>query len=417
MKTTLALLLLAATVGIAGCARSEADQTVATSLSFQVIENPAAPGSGEPNLHTSTDGDVFLSWVEPGAETRHALRFARLEDEAWSAPQTIAEGDDWFVNWADFPSLVALDKSSPGQAQEGLAAHFLARSGPDTYAYDVKITQSSDGGRTWSPAIRPHHDGTLTEHGFVSMLPWHDGRLLAVWLDGRNTGNAGHDGHGSRGAMSLRAATLDRDGARYDEAALDERVCDCCSTSAARTPQGAVVVYRDRSDDERRDISIVSLSQEGWSTPRTVHDDGWEIKGCPVNGPVVATAGAGVAVAWFTAAQAIPRVKVAFSSDEGNTFGPPTTVDDGRPVGRVDLVVLPDGSALISWVEKTADGAEIRVRRVHPDGTHAPSTTVAPTSASRASGFPHLARRGPEIYVAWTDTAAPSTIRTAVAKL
>ena len=151
--------------------------------------------------------------------------------------------------------------------------------------------------------------------------------------------------------------------------------------------------------------------------PRTVHDDGWEIKGCPVNGPVVATAEAGVAVAWFTAAQDIPRVKVAFSSDEGNTFGPPTTVDDGRPVGRVDLVMLPDGSALISWVEKTADGAGIRVRRVQPDGTRAPSTTVTPTSPRRASGFPHLARRGSDRYVAWTDVGDPSTLRTAVATL
>ncbi len=412
MKTTLAptLLLILATVLNSGCARSEAEEAGATAfalLSFQEIENPAAPGSGEPNLHATAAGDVFLSWIEPGIDTQHTLRFARLEDQAWSAPQTIAEGDDWFVNWADFPSLVALDDSA-------MAAHFLARSGPDTYAYDVKITQSHDGGRTWNPAIRPHHDGTLTQHGFVSMLPWHQGRLLAVWLDGRNMGG---EGHGSGGAMTLRTATLDRDGVRYDEAALDERVCDCCPTAAARTPHGAVVVYRDRSDEERRDIAIVRLNEEGWSAPRAVHEDRWQIAGCPVNGPAVATADTDVAVAWFTAAQDTPRVKVAFSSDEGETFGPPTTVDDGRPVGRVDVVMLPDGGALISWVEKAADGAEIRVRRVHPDGTRAPSTTVAPTSPARASGFPHLARRGPDIYVAWTDVGDPSTLRTAVATL
>ena len=407
MKPFLAsTLLLLATVSINGCARSEAERATpaATTLSFQEIESPAAPGSGEPNLHTSADGEVFLSWVEPGVETRHALRFARLEEEAWSAPQTIAGGDDWFVNWADFPSVVALN--------EGLAAHFLARSGPDTYAYDVKITQSNDDGQTWSPAVRPHDDGTLTEHGFVSMLPWPDGRLLAVWLDGRNMAG----GHGSGGAMTLRTATLDRDGNRYDELALDQRVCDCCPTSAARTPNGAVVVYRDRSDDEQRDIAIIRLNQEGWSTPRLVHEDGWQIAGCPVNGPAVAAAEARVAVAWFTAAQDTPRVKVAFSTDEGVTFGPPTTVDDGRPVGRVDVVVLPGGDALVSWIEKTDDDAEIRVRRVHPDGTAAPSITAAPTSAARASGFPHLARRGPEVYLVWTDAADPSAIRTAVAK-
>ncbi len=141
------------------------------------------------------------------------------------------------------------------------------------------------------------------------------------------------------------------------------------------------------------------------------------MRAAAVNGPAVAAADAGLAVAWFTAAQDTPRVKVAFSSDEGQTFGPPTMVDDGQPVGRVDIVVLPDGGALISWVEKTADGAEIRVRRVHPDGTRAPSTTVASTSSARASGFPRLARRGPDIYVAWTDSAEPSIIRTAVATL
>jgi hypothetical protein len=409
------LLLLLVLVFTNGCAPSEANQPAprAASLSFQEIETPAASGSGEPNLHVAPGGDVFLSWVEPGAEARHALRFARLEEEAWSAPQTIAQGDDWFVNWADFPSLVALDPGSrPGQAV--LAAHFLARSGPDTYAYDVQITRSEDGGRTWGPAVRPHRDGTLTEHGFVSMLPWREDRFLAVWLDGRNTG--GHGEHGG-GAMTLRTATLDRNGDLHDEAALDERVCDCCSTAAARTPHGAVVVYRDRSDEEQRDIALVRLSETGWSTPRAVHEDGWQIAGCPVNGPAVATVEANVAVAWFTAAQDMPRVKVAFSPDEGATFGPPTTVDDGQPVGRVDVVVLADGSALISWIEKTADAAEIRVRRVHPDGTRAPSTTVASTAAARASGFPHLARSGRALYLAWTDPADPSTIRTAVATL
>ena len=88
MKTTLALLLLAATVGIAGCARSEADQTAATSLSFQVIENPAAPGSGEPNLHTSADGDVFLSWVEPGK----AERVLRVDARFDPAQEDVAGG-------------------------------------------------------------------------------------------------------------------------------------------------------------------------------------------------------------------------------------------------------------------------------------------------------------------------------------
>ena len=418
MKTTLPLVLLLITIiaSTAGCTPFEADTAqataeaaLATSLSFQEIESPAAPGSGLPNFFVTPGGTVLLSWVEPGAEKQSALRFARLDGEAWAAPQTIAEGDDWFINWADFPSIVALGDSA-------LAAHMLVKSGPDTYAYDVQITQSLDGGQTWSPPVKPHRDGTLSEHGFVAMLPTHDGRLLATWLDGRNTGG-GHDGHGG-GAMTLRAATLGPDGALADEVELDGRVCDCCQTSAARTAHGAVVAYRDRSDREIRDIAVVRLDENGWSTPRVVYEDGWEIAGCPVNGPAVAADNARVAVAWFTAAADTPRVRVALSEDGGQTFGPATTVDDGEPIGRVDVTLLPDGGVLVSWVEKTSSGAAIRVRRIHPDGTREASATVAPTSPKRASGFPQLARRGTDLYIAWTNADAdPLQLHTAVATL
>ena len=262
----------------------------------------------------------------------------------------------------------------------------------------------------------PHTDGTQTEHGFVSMLPSSDGRLVAVWLDGRNMGG-GHDGHGSRGAMTLRAAILDHAGTLYGETLLDERICECCQTSAARTSNGIVVAYRDRSDEEIRDISVVRWQNGTWSAPQTVHEDRWHILGCPVNGPAVAAAGEQVAVAWFTAAQDTPRIKLSFSTDEGQSFSAPVQIDDGLPVGRLNTILLQDGSALVSWIENTDDGAEIRVRRVYPDGTPDASSAVAATSASRASGVPRIARKGNAIYIVWTEAGAPPSIRTAVATL
>ena len=411
MKTLAPLGLLAgvALLVLAGCTRTETEAgTPPKTPAFQEIASPASPGSGLPNFYTTLAGTVFLSWVEPAGDDAFALRFARLEAGAWSAPQTIATGDDWFINWADFPSIVALNDST-------LAAHFLAKSGPDTYAYDVKITQSHDGGQTWSPALKPHRDGTQTEHGFVSMAPWHDDRLLAVWLDGRNTGG-GHDGHGS-GAMTLRAATLDAEGQLADEALLDERICDCCQTSIASTPDGAIAAYRDRSDTEIRDIAVVRLNEDGWTEPQTVYADGWEIAGCPVNGPAIAAHEAHVAVAWFTAADDTPRVRLALSSDGGATFGPALSIDEGQPIGRVDVAVLDDGGALVSWVEKTGEGAAIRLRHVRPDGTPAPSMLVAPTSPARASGFPQLTRFGNTVYMAWTEAGEPLQVHTAVATL
>jgi len=354
---------------------------------------PAAPGSGQPNLAVSPDGRVHLSWIERLGEGRFSLRFSIMEKGGWSTPRTIAEGANWFVNWADFPSMVALPDGS-------LAAHWLVKSGTGTYAYDVNISQSFDGGKTWGKPFVPHRDGTQTEHGFVSMFATTDGSLAAVWLDGREM--KGHEaGHG-HGNMTLRYVKIKRDGAMADEEVLDAKVCECCQTSAAMTADGPAVVYRDRSDQEIRDISIIRLKGGKWSQPRWVAQDGWQINGCPVNGPAIAASGGRVAVAWFTGAANTQRVKLAFSGDSGETFGDPVTVDDGSPAGRVDVLLLDDGSAMVCWLEKLPGGGEFRARRVWSNGKRGHAITIAHTGTARSSGFPQMARSGGMLVFAWT---------------
>lgn len=359
------------------------------------LPSPAGPGSAQPNLVLATDGRVYLSWIEQLSEGQFSLRFAVRNGDGWSAPLVIAEGSNWFVNWADFPSMVALPDGS-------LAAHWLVRSGSGTYAYDVNVARSFDGGKTWGEPVVPHRDGTKTEHGFVSLLAAQDGALAAVWLDGRETtpdaGEHEHDG----GDMTLRYAKMGRDGTLGDEALLDARVCDCCQTSAAMTAEGPVVAYRDRSDQEVRDISIVRLGDGRWSEPRAVFRDGWEISGCPVNGPSIAASGRRVAVAWFTAANDESRVKLAFSEDSGASFAEPIVVDDGRPLGRVETLLLDDGSAMVCWLESQPEGGSIRLRRIRADGTRDAAITVAPSGMARSNGFPQLARVGDQLTIAWT---------------
>jgi hypothetical protein len=246
-----------------------------------------------------------------------------------------------------------------------------------------------------------------------------DRRVGAVWLDGRNfASKSDSHAHGaSKEEMTLRHAAVSADGKLSEEAVLDTRVCECCQTSAAQTTEGAVVVYRDRSEKEVRDISIVRFVGGRWTEPKTVHNDGWEIQGCPVNGPSVAAGGRRVAVAWFTAAADAPRVKVAFSEDAGASFGQAIQVDDGSSLGRVDVLMLADGSAFVTWLERAEKGAEVRARRIRPDGSRGKSIIVAESSAARASGFPQMARSGSEIVFAWTETGPAPRVRTAVLNL
>ena len=378
------------------------------SLAIQELNSPAGAASGGANLYTGADGRVYLTWIEKKGEKAYAVRFAVRDKNSWSEPRTVIEAENLLANWADFPSMIALKDGT-------LVAQWLLKSSPDGHASDVNIARSTDGGKSWGKPITPHRDNTKTEHGFVSMLADAGGQTFMIWLDGRNFAGDSHAGHGSSlKEMMLRYASLDAKGQSSKEVIVDPRVCECCQTSAAMTAEGPIVVYRDRSDKEVRDISFVRFIKGRWTQPRTLHADNWEINGCPVNGPSVSADGRKVAVAWFTSAKDVPRVKVVFSSDAGQTFGEPVQADEGRPAGRVDVEALGDGSALVTWLENTANGGEIKVRRVRPDGSRDEAKTLSVSSVARASGFPRSARSGSEVIFAWTQPDKPSRVRTVV---
>lgn len=364
-------------------------------LLADITQPPVGDGSAEPFLNAAGDS-VLLSWLEPVANTdRVALRFARLRNGTWSAARTVVERSDLLVNWADFPSIVE-------DANGALFVQWLQKS-KSPHAYDVYMSASTDHGHTWLAPFLLNKDGKIAEHGFASLAALPRGGAGVTWLDGRNMKPGAHE---HEGEMALRYATIDAKGRVSGEVELDRRTCECCATGMTMTPAGPVITYRDRSAKEVRDISSVRHTSSGWSKPSTVSADGWKIEGCPVNGPQMDSIGNRVAVAWFTAAGDRARVLVAFSDDGGGKYAKPVQVDDGKPVGRVDVVMLDADTAMVAWIEQSADGAEIRSRRVTRSGTTTPSTKIAGTTAARAAGFVRLARVGSHVYFAWTDQSA-----------
>ena len=392
--------VIGASAAAAVVARSDADSTRAGwSPVVQPITSPAAADSGQPQLSASDRG-VLLSWIERQG-TRASLKFAERTADGWSPPQVVAAGDDWFVNWADVPSVVRLPDGS-------LAAHWLQKSGPDTYSYDVRLSYSRDNGKSWAPSFTPHHDGTKTEHGFASLFQMPGAGLGLAWLDGRamkpEAAHGAHDGT-DRGAMSVRFATFDSDWKQTSEMPIDLRVCECCPTTAAVTADGPIVAFRNRSEDEIRDIYVSRLENGKWTDSKAVHDDGWKIPACPVNGPMLSAGGRDVAIAWFTVAEEQGRAFVAFSKDAGRTFGAPVRVDDAGSLGRVDVELMPDGGAVATWIEFADQRAQFRTRGVDPSGKKSPAVTVSSLAGSRASGYPRVARHGDELVFAWTESA------------
>ena len=166
-------------VVLASCNISPKEKSETGQSGVAQLSSPAKDSCAEPYLFTDNKGLVYLSWIEKKG-TEHYFKFSMLENDNWFQPVIIDSGNNWFVNWADYPMLAA-------DGANNLMAHFLAKSGDGKYAYDVKVLNSANSGKSWSAAKTLHDDGKQAEYGFVSMVPYKNDFFVS-WLDGRNTG-------------------------------------------------------------------------------------------------------------------------------------------------------------------------------------------------------------------------------------
>jgi hypothetical protein len=355
------------------------------------LASPAPARSIGAALTSGPDGTVWLSWVEPGRNGLNTLRYATLDTAArkWRTPRTIATGTDIAANAMDFPQ-VALD------AHGGAVAMWTDGRGGALYS------ESPDGVQ-WNQRLP--WTGESTQIEMCALAPLADGRVLAVWLDGRAVAKGG--------ATRLYARIA---GTTGPDVLVDESVCDCCPPALTAFPDGsALVAYRGRTADEVRDIRIARFGGRSWDEPRPLWSDDWRIKGCPVNGPRLASDGGRVAVTWFTAAGQDPRVLASFSSEAGRRFLSPLRMDGDKPAGQADTQLLRDGTMLVSWIGSNGD---LWLRRINPAFSAGPAVRLA--AAGRLQGSPRLvvtqqyagSNSAAQLVAAYTPADANAGVRT-----
>ena len=407
MRNAVALFVLA-TAAIAACSGPPADDTPI--LPPEALALPAGAGSGEPNLAAGIGSGPVASWLEY-EEGDYVLRFSTLDDRQWSAPRDVSRGADWFANWADLPSVAPI-------SEDLWAAHWLVLQ-PDSFgAYDVYTAVSQDAGDTWSEPTLLNLDGTEAEHGFAKFFP-RDDSVGILWLDGRNylLDELPPSAPELRGG-SLRYARLNADGVVTERAAVDELVCECCSPDAALAGDDLLVTYRDRTEEEIRDIVVRRHDGERWLDPVVLGPDNWRIEGCPVNGSSMDVAGEDVAVAWFTAPDNEPRVRLARSSDGGASFGAAIDVDTAGSFGQVDVALVDSGAAVVSWWRRgETAGTALVARRVAADGTLGPIVTVAESEYAQPLDVPKMLSTGDGLVFVWTDLVEDGGVRSVYADL
>jgi hypothetical protein len=359
------------------------------------LANPAGPGSLQPNFSTAPDGAAVFSWIEPSQGDAFALKYAVRHGAAWSPAVTIASGRHFFHHPAEMPEVLAL----PGGHW---FAHWVESPGGDSDAEYVFVSSSTDG-KHWTMPLQAHHDKSPVQHGLASMISNPDGGGSIFWLEALK---------GEDNPVSLKRTIVDATGKEVREEVLNPDVCGCCPTAVTRTSKGLLVAFRAHTPENIRDIAVTRLENGKWTAPKIVSADNWEIEACPTNAAAVKANGDHVAVAWFTGADKKPRDLLAFSNDAGATFTKPILLSTGHAFGYTSLALDNDGGAIVSWIEQTADGGQVMVRRVSPAGVAGPALEVA-KGGRMALGYPKVFHSGNDTLIAWGST---KKVETAVLK-
>ena len=347
--------------------------------------------NAQPSL-VSNNGNLSLTWISSDQDMNANLNFRQFIDDKWTDSKTFANGSDWFINWADFPTHAI--------SGDRILTSYLKKSATGKYTYDVYLNLRDLSGDKIKEDFILNTDGFKAEHGFVSIVAKDKEGFFVTWLDGRNT--VEKDVEGNPKPMTIRFAEITNAGDIINETELDSNVCDCCQTSITHTDKGPLVVYRDRSEKEVRDIYMTRNINDVWEAPIPIHNDGWVIYGCPVNGPKVVSYENNIAVSWFTVSDAKPTVNLSFSKFYGASFDEPIKINDHNAIGRVDVAFLNEKEVIVSYMEGDDDGTYLRIKKVSLDGKVSEPITISRIDGGRSTGVPQLEIFNDEIFIVWT---------------
>jgi hypothetical protein len=169
-----------------------------------------------------------------------------------------------------------------------------------------------------------------------------------------------------------------------------------------KTSNGLIVSYRDRSDQEIRDISHVIWNGNSWSPPQTIFADHWKIAGCPVNGPAMSSENESVYRSWYGIRDSVSHVSFVMSKNAGQDWEQPEMLDNKMPLGRVDIA-SEDRNVNVSWIGKDdRDETWVKVATMDPISSKFNTTLVTKIDASRRSGVPILISTSNGLYLAYT---------------
>lgn len=389
----------------------------ATELSDPVTV--AAAGASNPTVAVdAANGRYYVAWVGTGEGVSNVYVAASDDGRTFSEPVRVNDTDGDAAPHEQAPAQLAVGLH--GSVYVVWQNNTVVQGRHFPYS-DLRFARSTDGGRTFEPAITVNDDGAgpPSSHTFHDIAVSAHGTVLISWIDSRRrarreaelsaaaltatpdapTASAWHAAHALRalpGPEVRIARSVDGGRTFGASAVVAEDACPCCRTSIAVGPTGEIAVaWRAVDEGNIRDIVVArSTDDQGFAAPVRVHSDGWSIEGCPHAGPGLAVDAKGrTHIAWYTGAPERQGLYYAMAEAGPSVFGPPHPLlfSGWVPVSQVKIAAAGDG-VVIAWDDRRSDTPTVQVAVAGPasrpsiiaEGIHGASPAVA-AAAGRAA--------------------------------
>lgn len=309
-----------------------------------------------PSVQIDEQGVVSAAWVEEDKETRVIL-FARSEQPGGpigrpvpvnqptenvyyrqESPALAVLGNEVFVTWSQTHPKITPDKP---------------------FAGELRLSKSSDGGRTFSPSILVNDDNQVGQHAFDALQAARDGTLHMAWIDGRE---------GKKEPGTFVARSTDHGHTISRNLKIDDDTCVCCRTAVTTSADGTVyVAWRKIFDGNIRE-TVISRSMdagETFSPPVIVGNDRWVYPACPHRPASLGIDRQGrLYVVWYTeGSDETPAIYLAYSDDQGKTFSDKKQLNRSKGTfpDHPQMAVDPAGRIAVIWEEQSPVRREIVV--------------------------------------------------------
>jgi hypothetical protein len=385
----------------------------------------AVEGRASSTPYVASTGDfVAVAWSasEEGGATDLFVAVSEDGGGSFSPPVRVNDVPDDVNVYGEQPPRVALGSGAPPPV-------YITWTSADREKElsFLRFSRSLDGGKTFEPAATLHAPNLPGSRGWHSLTVSPSGQVQSVWLDARPL----HAGslfdrvlpiaHAHEHEAHMGLYHLVWDGGTPPEAQrLFEPVCECCKTAMAVGRDGSVyAAWRHIYEDNYRDIAF-AVSRDGarFGEAVRVNEDGWQINGCPDDGPSMVVDGSNrVHLIWPTLVHEKTDMGIFHASTaDGVAFSERSPLPGAGGMDPSHPQLSLDGSGRLAavWDEMVGNQRRVVMTRAVPAGDRTPVWSEPELLDEGADGssatYPVVAASGSGVLVAWTSQAGDESV-------